>query len=275
MTHYAPEGKMSFGQKCFQTIRRALVLTACERKWVRSADKIVCVTDPWAQDLSKRYPEKKRDITVVTNGFDEEEYAGLQPSRIAEDKFTMCYTGRFWAESPNHFLMGMKLALQKDDELGKKMQCICIGGDIPSEYINSFSTGIFKRIVILLGPRSHRETLAFQIGSDVNVIILPKEPHTGGTTKYPVKLFEYIRAKRPVLAVAPEGLSAELVRQLNLGIVVDPEDCDAIASAIITLFNRWKRGLLDMCVIDEQVLHRFSRRSVTGTLASLFDMVVK
>ena len=50
------------------------------------------------------------------------------------------------------------------------------------------------------------------------------------------KVFEYIAAGRPILAlVPPDGAAAQLVRDTGMGEVVDPEDVDAIARALTTI----------------------------------------
>ena len=60
------------------------------------------------------------------------------------------------------------------------------------------------------------------------------------------KVFEYLAAGRPILAVVPpDGQAAELVRETGAGVVVAPGDVEGIAAALRDLEARWRAGTLD------------------------------
>ena len=55
------------------------------------------------------------------------------------------------------------------------------------------------------------------------------------------KVFEYLAAERPILAVVPpDGAAARLIRETGAGVVVAPEDVAGIRDALIGLHRRWK-----------------------------------
>ena len=57
------------------------------------------------------------------------------------------------------------------------------------------------------------------------------------------KLWEYVVARRPILATVPvDGVAARIVRALGAGIVVHPDDPEAISAAIEVLVDRWLAG---------------------------------
>jgi glycosyltransferase involved in cell wall biosynthesis len=66
-------------------------------------------------------------------------------------------------------------------------------------------------------------------------IIVP-HPTERYRTNYPVKLFEYMAAGLPVIA-SKKGESAEFVSKADAGILVDPENADEIANAIVRLIT--------------------------------------
>jgi glycosyltransferase involved in cell wall biosynthesis len=53
----------------------------------------------------------------------------------------------------------------------------------------------------------------------------------GHTVSVPGKLFEYLAAGRPILAVAEEGEIADLVRASGIGVSVRPDDDEGLISA--------------------------------------------
>ena len=60
------------------------------------------------------------------------------------------------------------------------------------------------------------------------------------------KVFEYLAAERPILAVVPpDGAAAELIRETGAGVVVAPDDIDGIERELTALRDRWREGTLD------------------------------
>jgi glycosyltransferase involved in cell wall biosynthesis len=78
-----------------------------------------------------------------------------------------------------------------------------------------------------LGPLDRADALALQRSADVLVLITSRDPSeaTG-------KLFEYLAAGRPILALAEGNEAERIVRETNTGITVPPDDVDAIADAL-------------------------------------------
>jgi glycosyltransferase involved in cell wall biosynthesis len=72
------------------------------------------------------------------------------------------------------------------------------------------------------------------------LLVVPRE---GGPGNHTGKLFPYLASGRPILALAPEpNVAAELVRQSHSGIVVPPDDPEAIARGLSQGYAAWKRG---------------------------------
>jgi hypothetical protein len=53
---------------------------------------------------------------------------------------------------------------------------------------------------------------------------------------------------------------------------VDPEDTEAIASQLASLYRKWKQGELNVNPKPE-VIMRYNRHLLTGTLAQLLDEI--
>jgi glycosyltransferase involved in cell wall biosynthesis len=83
------------------------------------------------------------------------------------------------------------------------------------------------------------------------------------------KLFEYLASGRPVLCLArDDNLASRLVREWDAGIVADPHDERAIASALQTLWARWQQdGLPDQAEVRRRAFEQYSRRATASQLA--------
>ena len=87
------------------------------------------------------------------------------------------------------------------------------------------------------------------------------------------KLFEYLASGRPVLALTGRSAAAELIEELDAGIVVAPDDVEGICRALEWFHERWRFDELPARV-DPRV-QRFDRRALTGNLARMFDTLVE
>ncbi len=84
------------------------------------------------------------------------------------------------------------------------------------------------------------------------------------------KVFEYLAAERPILAVVPpDGAAAELLRQTGAAVVVAPDDVDGMAEALGRLDAAYKSGSLNGTPLAEEWRERLSRRARVEELAEL------
>jgi glycosyltransferase involved in cell wall biosynthesis len=87
-------------------------------------------------------------------------------------------------------------------------------------------TGV-SELVEHVGLLDRADVIALQRSADVLVLITSQDPSqaTG-------KLFEYLSAGKPILALADGNEAERLVRATGTGVVVPPDDVDAIADAL-------------------------------------------
>jgi hypothetical protein len=89
----------------------------------------------------------------------------------------------------------------------------------------------------------------------------------------PGKLYEYLAAGRPILALCGEGMVARLVDDLQAGMRAVPDEPEAIRRLLVDAFERFRTGNLSFAVPTER-LRRFHRRELAHQLADCFDEVV-
>ncbi|MGZ4402562.1 MAG: glycosyltransferase family 4 protein, partial [Gaiellaceae bacterium] len=123
--------------------------------------------------------------------------------------------------------------------------------------------------VIPYAPR--RKSLELQRDSEVLLLLIPD---AGGRGKGVLsgKVFEYLAAERPILAlVPPDGAAADLIRNANAGVVVAPDDVEGIAAALRELHARWRSGGLEEAPLAPEWKARVSRRARVQELAELLE----
>jgi glycosyltransferase involved in cell wall biosynthesis len=89
------------------------------------------------------------------------------------------------------------------------------------------------------------------------------------------KVFEYLAAERPILAVVPpDGAAAELIRDSGAGVVVAPDDVGGMVEALTALHARWRAGELEQTPLAEEWRGRVDRRSRSEEIAGVLEDVV-
>lgn len=88
----------------------------------------------------------------------------------------------------------------------------------------------------------------------------------------PAKLYEYIRAGRPVFAMTDtEGETASLLREAGVGTIADLTDVSAIKEKLCGFLSRVRDGTEP--VATAAVMARYSRRSQAREFAAIFNRV--
>jgi glycosyltransferase involved in cell wall biosynthesis len=106
---------------------------------------------------------------------------------------------------------------------------------------------------------------------DILVVLLAGNyPHV-----VPQKLYNYLALKKPILAVVPpDGRAAQIIKETKSGIVVSPNDSDAIAEHLLELHKSWEKGSMEIN-IDKEKLAEYRRDLLTKKLATIFDRYMK
>src|SRR5205085_4726191 len=96
----------------------------------------------------------------------------------------------------------------------------------------------------LLEYAPRRRSLELQRDSEALLLLIP-EAGGRGRGVLSGKVFEYLAAERPILAVVPpDGAAARLIRETGAGVVVAPEDVAGMRAALEGLYARWRAGAL-------------------------------
>jgi glycosyltransferase involved in cell wall biosynthesis len=210
-----------------------------ETAWLQRAAGIVTVTPSWQRMLQQRWGAAK-PVAFIPNGYDEADFAGLTPAaRPAERVFRVVHTGTFYgARDPGGLLLGLATYLRAAPPDAPRLRVRLVGniGARFAEPLRLFDTqhpGVIERVPYL----PHRAALAELMAADALLLVVDPGAGPGGTAAaLPGKIFEYLRAGKPVLMLGEPGSdAAELVRRHARGVVVDAERPERLAGALNTL----------------------------------------
>jgi len=227
-----------------------------------SADAIVGVSEAIVEEMRQREP--RGPVVHISNGSDFDDFAGLEYTRGT--RFRITHTGSFFGKrDPRPFLT----ALARVDDVVARFV-----GDFRSadrEWAETLHLGD-RLELIPYAPR--RRALELQRDSEALLLLIP-EAGGRGRGVLSGKVFEYLAAERPILAVVPpDGAAAELLRETGAGVVVAPDDVDGIERELSALRDAWQSGDLAATPLDDEWRRKLSRRTRVEELARLLDELV-
>jgi len=228
----------------------------------RSADAVTCVSEAIAAEV--RGLGARGAVRVISNGCDFDDFAGLE--YVPGKRFRITHTGSFFGKrDPRPFLEAFKQA-----DLDAVARFV---GDFRStdrEWAEALGLGDRLELVPY-APRG--ESLRLQRDSEALLLLVPD---AGGRGKGVLsgKVYEYLAAGRPILAVVPpDGAAAALVRETGAGVVVAPDDVEGIRAALVDLQARFANGGLDSVELAKRDEERLSRRARVEELAALVEEI--
>jgi glycosyltransferase involved in cell wall biosynthesis len=229
----------------------------------RNADAISCVSEAIADEVRALGP--RGVVRTIANGCDFDDFAGLE-YRPAE-RFRITHTGSFFGKrDPRPFLQAFH-----DANLDAVVRFV---GDFRSsdrEWAESLDLGDRLELV---GYVSRTESLRLQRDSEALLLLVPDAAGRGKGV-LSGKVFEYLAAGRPILAVVPpDGVAAELVRETGAGVVVAPDDVDGMRDALVAMHAQFANGGLPAVELSARDEERLSRRARVEEMAALVEEVV-
>ncbi len=109
-----------------------------------------------------------------------------------------------------------------------------IGDGVEEENLKLKAKNLKLKNMLFIKSQKRENIRGLISKSDVCLATTKKIGLTRGTL--PVKIFEYMACEKPVIA-AVHGEVADLIKKAKAGIVVEPENSELMADAILTLYN--------------------------------------
>jgi glycosyltransferase involved in cell wall biosynthesis len=234
-----------------------------ERRVVAGSARVLVVTPSMAKRMREDYPAYADKVELLTNGWDEPPTdVVFRPNR----RFTIAHVGTIVdIRQPTLFLDALTRLKERHPDIAAQM-CVRFVGPSSPPISGQLATRNLVGVVEDVGPVSRRRSKEYMQTADV---LLLHELET--TIAIPGKCFEYLAARRPILAFIPEQSDvAWFLRQTDCATIVGREDLDRVVEILLQLWRSWRNGGL-RAGLDETWFAQFHRRELTRRLASLLD----
>lgn len=253
--------------------RRWQAFKRIEEEAAARASKLVFVSPSALEMYRERYPATPSGrFVLLENGFDESSFEGLATGTPE------------WHSGPPVLLhSGIVYPSERDpaavfDALGRLVQTgrIAVG-----DFVIRFRAPVHEDLLRALARRhrveafvdiqpaiGYRDALREMISADALLVM----QGANCNEQIPAKLYEYLRAGRPILGLAdPAGDTGRTLAELGYPFVTPLESTEAIEGALPAFVAALRARSLP--VAERAIVERYSRRALTGRFAALLDEV--
>ena len=235
----------------------------------------VFTTPGAAAEYRQRYPVNAHKVHVIENGYDEESFASLDTASaqrpLVEGAVTLLHSGIVYpSERDPTQLMAALQRLHEAGTITPQRFRVRFRAAVAEDLLRTQAAqhGVSDYIE-LCPPIPYREALAEMLRADALLVMQARNCNT----QIPAKIYEYLRAGRPILCLTdPEGDTAGVLRAAGIDAIAELDDATGIAG----LFARYlgQSGEPIDVLGDKTFAAAASRQHRTCELATLLSRVV-
>ena len=233
-----------------------------EQEVLRKSDMVVVV----GETMKEKFLQHTKRIEVLTNGFDSNENSLTQE---LDQKFSITHVGLMNSDRNPTILWKVLNEISNTNPNFKNDLRIKLIGKIDDAVIQDLK--VFDHNTIETIPYlDHKDVSKYQASSQVLLLSINEVPSAKGIITG--KIFEYLQAKRPILAIGPEdGDAAMILKNTNAGTIVGFKNKTVLKATILNLYKEYKEGVLFVKSIN---IEQYHRKNITSQLAEVIKKVV-
>ena len=249
-------------------IRRSF--EAIQQRTIERASWSTFTTPSALAMFRQQFPNRAAHMALLENGYDEETFAGqTSTGKLNPDRLTLLHSGIVYPAERDPTQLFAALSLLKERSPATLARLVVrfrapIHFDLLARLAKDYAV---EAHVELMQPVAYRDALAEMINADGLLILQAANCNA----QVPAKLYEYLRARRPVLTLTdPRGDTAQVVRDAGIGAIAPLDNAPAIAELLERFVAAPEAGTLP----TEAAIQSASRRGRTQALAALLDQAI-
>lgn len=229
-----------------------------EQKVLTSADALIVTSETTKVEFSAI---TQQPIHVITNGYESEYEGGAN----LDSDFSIAHIGSLLTGRNPKNLWKVLHDMVRDNHAFRKDLRLEFIGVVSKDVLETMYKYELAPYIKIKGYVSHAEALRKQQRAQMLLLIEIDSEETKGIV--PGKLFEYMAARRPILALGPEAWDAgKIIAKTESGSVFTYDSTDALERQILRSYTAFKKQKLH---IEAKDIAQYSRRALTQKLAEL------
>lgn len=248
-----------------------------EERTFKNAHFDVFTTSGAAHMYAQRYPGAAQRIRVIENGFDEDSFSGLEHrgcrlAPLANGAITLLHSGVVYPSErdPTHFFRALRLLADAGRITPRTLRVrfrATAHDELLRPQLRQYGVSEF---IDLLPAIPYCEALLEMLRADGLLLLQGADCNE----QIPAKLYEYLRAGRPVVGLtSPQGSTARTLRAAGLDMIAALDSVDDITRVLGEFIEVSASGHARLP--DAGYVSQCSRRARTQALAGLLDEAVR
>lgn len=243
-----------------------------ERQTLRHCTRAVCTTPGAIRSYRLRYPELPAErFCLIENGYDDEEFARATPApRPASGPFVLLHSGIVYpSERDPRPLFAAIAHLAHEGILTPVNFRLVLRAPVHDALLAGWARDHGIECMLEIAPSlPYRAALEEMLAADALLVLQAANCND----QVPAKLYEYLRAGRPVLALTdPRGDTAGVMRAAGIDTVAPLDDAEAIGQALKRFLDLARNGRAPLAPCT--FVRAQARQARTVQLAALMDEV--
>jgi glycosyltransferase involved in cell wall biosynthesis len=248
-----------------------------EKQTIERCKMAVFTTHSAMNSYRERFPHiSPSKFTVIENGYDEDGFdmqAIAQPSPLPVEgrRITLLHSGVLYqtGRDPSAFLDAIATLKKNGVADASRLRVVLRApGEVEQVAALARKYGV-DDVVEVLPPVSYREALHEMLAAD-GLLVFQGTPFN---TQIPAKIYEYFRARKPILGlVDPAGETARVLRSAGFSSVVAMDRSEAIAPVLAQFIGQIGQG--EAYVASDELVAASSRTHRASQLATVLQQAL-
>jgi len=235
-----------------------------EQETFRTAKKITIASPTWAKDLESI---GAKNVDVIYYGYDEDDFKNIAATKQNIDGINIIHAGILGTDrNPEGFFEALKIFIQKYPEYKDKIK-LKFAGIVDFTVKESIKKYGLEDNLVELGNIPRIEALKLMINSTIQLLPVNKAENAKG--RLPGKLYEYLRAMKPVLALGPvDSDVASILNETGSGKTFEYTDVNSILEYLEGIIITKK-----FTPPDYEKIKKFDVKNQTKKVAEFLDNI--
>ncbi|MFZ1281827.1 MAG: glycosyltransferase, partial [Ignavibacteriaceae bacterium] len=239
---------------------------------LKAADRITVTNRKIKEKLLHAYPFLTfDDVVIISHGYDHEDFEKIPAQPKPQNKMVLMYSGIFMVyNSPAYLLKAFKQLTIERPDIASNIELHFVG------FLRKENQKLIRKLKIQAfvkdhGYVNHDESIAKLKSADVLWFMVGRRRNIDAIL--PGKVYEYIGAKKPILACVPEGAAKMAIEESGAGFICSPDNIDEIKNTILKVYDQYKNNTLP--VPSDEIVEKYRRDNLTELLTKQFQLKLR
>jgi len=236
---------------------------------LKGARAVVFLFDTVAECYYRAFPGAldPSKIHIIPNGYEDTVEEFVPPNG---NKCTILYTGTLATYRYDTLLQSLALFKKIDPTKAKQLRLLFVGEATDDLDKKAASLGL-SDIVETTGSTSHAEITRLQREAHAFLVLGRPRTMKGYELVAGAKLFEYLKAKRPIVGVLPLDETRKILQSVGVSTIADVDSPSEIVAVLRPVLDAWSRGSLSELTPDQAACKTYSAERQTAALVRALE----